>query len=507
MTVPRRTKQALEAQRQRELLDRETLRDLTALQARWRKRGIERLLAVSDEEWQAVLDADAEWEARQTITVEVAFKEQLTPWGQLVAHGSPVMKFAHGLNMRDETAEQTLQAELTAQRARAYEREMTVQGQQVGCEGYRAPLRIGPEWVALNQQSADDARSITNTYNKDLANQINKIRKDVPTANRHVYAKRINAWDAKRSTWKDKEINQWTNNSARGKAQADFYRNNGISEGTAVLYPRTGVCPVCVGWINRGEVPVSVALANPGPYHNFCPHYFNITTPKVPPEDCANLWRPGGPSGSIVPSVPTEPMVVEPPEASKEFARVRNPERWAEEHYQDWEYDLGRSERQAVIDYTGSLHSTVNAALRYDDANALNLYRRKIDALESALAKASTPEDITSYRCSKALTNSVADTKKLKGSIIQDKGFLSTSLDADIAISDFAEEISTGASPVLYEISVPAGTEGAAVRMLSTKPLEEEFLIRRNIRLLITDVTEETRAGKKLTKILAEIIP
>ena len=43
--------------------------------------------------------------------------------------------------------------------------------------------------------------------------------------------------------------------------------------------------------------------------------------------------------------------------------------------------------------------------------------------------------------------------------------------------------------------------------MLSTKPLEEEFLIRRNIRLLITDVTEETRAGKKLTKILAEIIP
>ena len=30
--------------------------------------------------------------------------------------------------------------------------------------------------------------------------------------------------------------------------------------------------------------------------HN-CPHYFDITTPKVSADDCANLWRPGIPPG------------------------------------------------------------------------------------------------------------------------------------------------------------------------------------------------------------------
>lgn len=34
--------------------------------------------------------------------------------------------------------------------------------------------------------------------------------------------------------------------------------------------------------------------------HN-CPHVFDYTTPRLSPEDCGNLWKPGGPA---VPRVP-----------------------------------------------------------------------------------------------------------------------------------------------------------------------------------------------------------
>jgi len=46
--------------------------------------------------------------------------------------------------------------------------------------------------------------------------------------------------------------------------------------------------------------------------HN-CPHLWDITTPKLSPEDCAGLWKPGGPPFRM-PGVPTvaEPVVVEP---------------------------------------------------------------------------------------------------------------------------------------------------------------------------------------------------
>jgi len=299
------------------------------------------LLAIPDEEWQAAVDADLERE--QT---EADFSEQLTPWGQLVAHGSDVMKLAHGAAMQDETTEQMTRGELTAYRARAYEKELATQAQRVGCDQYSAPLRIGPEWVELDKKSIDDARSITNTYNRDLAREINKIRKDVPTANRNTYAKRIEGWSKSRKDWKDKQIIQYTNNSARNQAQRDFYRNNGITEGTAVLRPRTAVCPICNGWINRGEVPLNVALANPANFHPNCPHYWDVYPPKLAPDDCGNLWRPGIPPGrGSMPSVPEpEPIVAEPvyePTTADDFTKraAREIAEEAMERYHD-EYGI-----------------------------------------------------------------------------------------------------------------------------------------------------------------------
>jgi hypothetical protein len=114
----------------------------------------------------------------------------------------------------------------------------------------------------------------------------------VPRANRHTYAARLRKWDAKRGAWKNPQIEQYTVSSARSMAQRDFYRHND-AEGVAMLYPRSGVCPVCVGWIARKEVPLAVATATVLPFHQNCPHYF-VTYPNVVAKtECPNLWMGG----------------------------------------------------------------------------------------------------------------------------------------------------------------------------------------------------------------------
>ena len=655
---------------QRDKVNAGILRDVARTERTLFTAGVERLLSIPDAQWDAAQAADDAQQAQQDAgfvtetqlttaefntqlqtamsnAFEAAYQEkahalsEAMPWQTLVEQLSPVGKLVHGQMMQDDIAEQERRGMLTAQRAKAYEQELKIQASRVGCDQYSGSLRIGPEWVALDEQSVNDARSITNTYNRDLARQVAKIRQDVPTANRHVYAKRLRDWNAGRSEWKNKDISQFTGNSARSKAQADFFRNNGIGEGYATLEPRTAVCPVCQGFLNRGEVPIPVAMSNPGPFHvkcivpgqrvlmadgttkliegvvvgdmvattgqtgqcrvvqtfrrqtqeqvyrvfvagqellvtgehplktmrgwiaarslrigdlvlcerverpihaeykpiteiriedydgdvlnleteheeyivegicvHNCPHLWETHVPKLSPDDCANLWRPGGPSGGGVPSVPIEPVVEEP---EYNFTTVDDPEDWAQEHYEGWEDDLERHERYAISDYTNSKYADINRALRYDDAELLDIWRGHIDSIESALSKANTPEDIVTYRASRAMKTATGqrmgleDTKKLVGSIINDKGFMSTSLDMDEALAGFAGKVKTGQPPVLYKISVPAGTPGAAVRNLSAMEFEEEFLLQRGMKMLVTDVAEKGY-GEIVTEVSVRII-
>ena len=315
MSIPRRTRQQAQAQLEREEQDIALLRDYSRQMARLRRDSVARILDITDAEWQALMDADAEWEKRDTFVFEIA---EVQPWEPIVAQGSPVMRHVHFVSMRDDVAEQTTRGELTNIRAKAYEKELKLQGQAVGCPEYQARLGQSEEWVTMLEHSTNDARGITTTYNRELANQINKIRRDVPTANRHVYAKRIGTWEKNRSAWKDKQTQQFAANDARGRAQADFYNKNGIVEGYAILRPRTAVCPICRGWVARGKVSVNIAMAEPGLWHPNCVHLWDITTPKLPPDGCKNLWKPGG--GPRVPSMPTpvEPVARQAPPATPE---------------------------------------------------------------------------------------------------------------------------------------------------------------------------------------------
>lgn len=298
MTIIRRTKRDVQDQARREKLQAFILKDLSVLFAQQVRVGLNRVRDIPADEWQLAIAKDVEKEQRDAALTnpgesDKEMSERGEPWETLVDQLPAVGQLVHERMRLDDTDEMQIRAELTAQRARAYEDELVIQAGRVGCDSYRGRLTIGPEWADMDGQSVKDARSIVNTFNRDLARRIRGIRKDVPTANRYVYAKRLRIWQSHRASWKDAQVAQHTDISARSKAQQDFYQKNGLAEGYAVLQPRSAVCPICQGFLNRGRIALNVALANPGPYHPNCPHLWDIHTPALSPDDCANLWKPG----------------------------------------------------------------------------------------------------------------------------------------------------------------------------------------------------------------------
>jgi hypothetical protein len=182
-----------------------------------------------------------------------------------------------------------IKGELTKRRRLAYEDELTIQAARAGCPGRRGRLTTGPSLSEFSRMSEQDAESIVNTYNYDLALAIEHIRQQTPTANRHVYATRLADWEQKRAAWKSGQISQYTEGTARSSAQRDFYQFNDIV-GYANLQPKEAVCPVCLGWIARGDVDLREAQNHPPPYHVNCPHIWRTFPGQVPQGECLNLW-------------------------------------------------------------------------------------------------------------------------------------------------------------------------------------------------------------------------
>jgi len=210
-------------------------------------------------------------------------------WRAVVDGMTNVQKLVHLAMRQDPVDEENIRGSLLRARRLAYEDELTAQAIIVGCTGRTGRLTNGDILSGLNNDSRRDAASIVNTYNYDLAIAILNIAAEVPAANRYVYASRLQGWESARASWKNAQIALNTELTARSGAQQDFYRFNNIG-GSATLQPTRAVCPICQGWIARGEVPVRVAQANPPPYHVNCPHLWATDPEKIAPDECADLW-------------------------------------------------------------------------------------------------------------------------------------------------------------------------------------------------------------------------
>ncbi len=210
-------------------------------------------------------------------------------WQEAISEHTKVMKMLHLAARLTDDDQQIFRKKLLDIRRREYEQALTGYRKQVGCEG-QALLENGPELSKLNEMSQVDATSIINTYNYDLGKAIETIKRDVPTANRHVYAFRLKAWEEERSTWKNPQIALFTQMSARQMAMKNFTENNRVAGG-AVLVPSTAAEEICQGWLNRGLVPLKTALDNPSPYHVGCIHYWQPQFGDI--GDCLDLWSGG----------------------------------------------------------------------------------------------------------------------------------------------------------------------------------------------------------------------
>jgi hypothetical protein len=202
---------------------------------------------------------------------------------------TPVQKLVHLAMRLDDLAKDGIRVELLKARRLAFENELTIQARRVGCPGRQGRLENGSILSELNEASQGDAASIINTYNYDLAMAIVAVATETPTANRHIYARRLSRWEAKRNQWKVEQIAGWTEGSARSLAQKYFYQYNSI-DGVAELTPTSAAEPVCAGWIARGQVPLAEAMGSPPPYHVGCPHAWRTIPGKVAKRECVELW-------------------------------------------------------------------------------------------------------------------------------------------------------------------------------------------------------------------------
>ncbi len=209
---------------------------------------------------------------------------------------SNVGKLIHLAYRMDAVDEEAETARLFRDRREAYEKRLTELASKVGCGGQRGVLGPGARMTEIHTQCAADAASIVRTFNRDLAFAIMRIRQEVPTANRYVYAKRLRAWVAKREAWKASQITMHTAGTARQMAEEDFWQYNADIAGYATLEPKilvAGSCDKCRLYVNKKRVPLETAQKEKFPAHPNCPHGWVYHLKKVEPVMCRYLWLGG----------------------------------------------------------------------------------------------------------------------------------------------------------------------------------------------------------------------
>ena len=214
-------------------------------------------------------------------------------WNALLSQMNAMQRLAHFAARWGVIKEEQMRVQLLSVRRKAYEAELGEQAVAVGCPGRVGRLVNDGITSRLNDASDTDAKSISNTFNYFLAVEILRAGETNPRGGPLYYARAISAWAPTYWQWKYPQITQVAELTARAMAQQDFYRINGAALGSAKLEPQSAVCPVCLGWIARGAVPLRVALADPPPYHPNCPHIWQITAKHVAKEDCPLLWMGG----------------------------------------------------------------------------------------------------------------------------------------------------------------------------------------------------------------------
>jgi len=136
----------------------------------------------------------------------------------------------------------------------------------------------------LDRRANFASRSIATTYNRDLRREIGRIAADAPKGNRWVFAKRLDAWEKGRASWKAEQIAYSEMGETINQAQMDFVHMNGLAPRARVV-PETGQCAYCEELAGEGWMDFATAEGLGLPAHPGCIHSLELDydTASLPP--------------------------------------------------------------------------------------------------------------------------------------------------------------------------------------------------------------------------------
>ncbi|HEY7119658.1 MAG TPA: ADP-ribosyltransferase [Tepidisphaeraceae bacterium] len=234
---------------------------------------------------------------------------------------------------------------------------------------------------------------------------------------------------------------------------------------------------------------------------------------------------------------PPEPESVPPAAAQQSLERLERArfaddaaaQTWREETFPNWETRYSPEELDALGDYQAAGYRSINRALRRPEDVRQSIIdeelarlpagpktqrmaeraadrrmaeiRSTIETLDRAIDRTTLDRDIVGWRGLSARSFG-PDPEKLVGTIIEDHGFVSTSLREDVGrkFYDFANE--EGKDGALVEILLPRGAKIAPMDAIITKDFgswEEEILLPRDSRFRVLSVGH-TASGRRLIR-------
>ena len=186
------------------------------------------------------------------------------------------------------TDEDALTESIYQQRAETWRSTLTEEARANGSP----KVGIGPngrDRDTLRQQSREDARSIRNTFNRDLASQINQLYDADPARSRESYVSELTRWADERAQWKDRQITNQNRSTARTYAQERFNSENQVGNALYLFSGPSPREPVCAGHFAAGLVDREYVERNPTPIHINCPHSWQIQTAR-PGVALSQIW-------------------------------------------------------------------------------------------------------------------------------------------------------------------------------------------------------------------------
>ena len=226
------------------------------------------------------------------VAAEIEVREP-RDWHSIFDGMSEVQKKVHLLFRRTEENVEEWREKLLRESRETYEETLREEVRSIGC-GDPGPLYLGAgrELRGLNDRAKFASTSIVNTWNWDLANKIVAIRNETPTANRWVYAYRIQQWEPQHWAAKGQEIAMTETGWAVNRAKQDFYRHNDVDLEGAEVRPYRTACPVCASYVagNPYKSMDDGYRKTQLPAHPKCPHYLEAVAKKLTADDCKSLW-------------------------------------------------------------------------------------------------------------------------------------------------------------------------------------------------------------------------